>query len=94
MMIKCLYKFILKLGVEESIVNVLILHIQGGPSLTYHFCDYAGSNYLKNLTFGYEETHIWSYKPAPLFYLLSIGFRVRRRLSEINQNSNFFFGNL
>jgi hypothetical protein len=91
MMIKCLYKFILKLGVEESIVNVLILHIQGGPTLTYNFCDYAGSNYLKNLTFGYEETHIWSYKPAPLFYLLSTGFRVRRRLSEINQNSIFFF---
>jgi hypothetical protein len=34
---------------------------------------------------------LWSYKPVPLFYLLSIGFRVKRRKSEIHQNSKKFF---
>jgi hypothetical protein len=52
--------------------------------LLYHFCDYAVSDYRKNLV-------MKRHKPAPLFYLLSIGFRVRRRLSEIKQNCFFFF---
>jgi hypothetical protein len=43
-------------------------------SNTYHFCEYAVSNYRKKLTLGYEETHIWSYKPAPLFNYYQLGF--------------------
>jgi hypothetical protein len=37
------------------------------------------------------EDLLYLTSPTPLFYLLSIGFRVRRRLSEINENSIFFY---
>jgi hypothetical protein len=53
-------------------------YIQGGATLTI----FAISRFLiieKNLRMARKRHTLWSYKPVPLFYLLSIGFRVKRR---------------
>jgi hypothetical protein len=55
-----------------------VIHIQGGPTLTIP----ATTRFLiieKNLRLAGKTHTLWSYKPVPLFYLLSIGFRVKRR---------------
>jgi hypothetical protein len=52
--------------------------IQGGPTLTI----FAITRFLiieKILRLARKRHTLWSYKPVPLFYLLSIGFRVKRR---------------
>jgi hypothetical protein len=52
--------------------------IQGGPTLTI----FAITRFLiieKILRLARKRHRLWSYKPVPLFYLLSIGFRVKRR---------------
>jgi hypothetical protein len=50
----------------------------GGPTLTI----FAITRFLiieKILRLARKRHTLWSYKPVPLFYLLSIGFRVKRR---------------
>jgi hypothetical protein len=52
--------------------------IQGGPTLTI----FAITRFLiieKILRLARKRHTLWSYKPVPLFYLLSIGFPVKRR---------------
>jgi hypothetical protein len=44
-----------------------------------------GINYVINLTLiGYEETHIWSYKPAPLFYLFPFSSIIQISLKKVD----------
>jgi hypothetical protein len=53
-------------------------YIQGGPTLTI----FAITRFLtieKIFRLARKRHTLWSYKPVPLFYLLSIGFRVKRR---------------
>jgi hypothetical protein len=53
-------------------------YIQGGPTLTI----FAITRFLiieKILRLARKKQTLWSYKPVPLFYILLIGFRVKRR---------------
>jgi hypothetical protein len=43
-----------------------------GPTLTIFAITYAVSIYRKNLTLGYGETYIWSYKPAPFIIIIIV----------------------
>jgi hypothetical protein len=55
-----------------------VLILQGGPTLTI----FAITRFLiieKILRLAKKRHTLWSYKPIPLFYLLSIGLRVKRR---------------
>jgi hypothetical protein len=59
-------------------VTFSVVDIQGGPTLTI----FAITRFLiieKILRLARKRHTLWSYKPVPLFYLLSIGFRVKRR---------------
>jgi hypothetical protein len=46
------------------------VYYTSGPTLTIFAITYAVSNYRKKLTFGYGETYIWSYKPAPFIIII------------------------
>jgi hypothetical protein len=67
--------------IAVGIENAQILNvppIQGGPTLTI----FAITRFLiieKILRLAKKRHTLWSYKPIPLFYLLSIGLRVKRR---------------
>jgi hypothetical protein len=66
-------KYFLKRKLVKTMLN-----IQGGPTLTI----FAITRFLiieKILRLARKRHTLWSYKPVPLFYLLSIGFRVKRR---------------
>jgi hypothetical protein len=57
---------------------LIITYIQGGPTLTI----FAITRFLiieKILRLAKKRHTLWSYKPIPLFYLLSIGLRFKRR---------------